>query len=114
MTDAIKRLRDASYVDDCDGNCEGWDSVHLDDSERILTDAVAAERARIREAVDALIEFCHHEYPCLLAQGHEGRPTKDGGYETRYGDKWYPRDEKPACTCGLADAITEVCGGTHD
>ena len=51
MTDAIKRLRDAAYVDDCDGNCEGWDSVRLDDAERILTDAVAAERARILEVL---------------------------------------------------------------
>ena len=85
MTDAIKRLRDASYVDDCDGNCEGWDSVHLDDSERILTDAVAAERARIREA---LLE--------------------------RFDKEAHKRVGTAIALFDLTRITTEVCGGSHD
>jgi hypothetical protein len=54
---------------------------------------------------EALADFGVHQMPCLLALWYEGRPTVNGGYETRYGDKWYQRDDKPPCTCGLDAAL---------
>lgn len=68
-----------------------------------------AEKAEAREAalVEALEEYGAHQIPCVLALWHEGRPTKDGGYETRYGDKWYQQNEKPPCTCGLDAALAK-------
>lgn len=72
-------------------------------------DSLSTRHARAIEAlrgcVEALGEYGSHEMPCLLAQWHAGRPTKDGGYETRYGDKWYQRDDKPLCTCGFEDDL---------
>lgn len=70
--------------------------------ERVRADKV---EKRVVALVDVLYGFGNHQFPCLLAQGYEGRPTKDGGYETRYGDKWYQRDDKPPCTCGLDAAL---------
>jgi hypothetical protein len=67
--------------------------------------AEAAEK-RLAEAREALADYGSHQMPCLLAQWHEGRPTSDGGYETRYGNQWYGRDEKPTCTCGFDAALT--------
>jgi hypothetical protein len=59
-----------------------------------------------RETLEKLEDFTVHEMPCPLAQWSQGRPTKDGGYETMYGGKWYQGDEKPACTCGLDAALS--------
>jgi hypothetical protein len=75
-------------------------------------DALKARLARLVEAVEALADYCSHQMPCLLAQWHEGRPTSDGHYETRYGSKWYRGDDKPPCTCGLDAALAEAKGGT--
>ena len=66
--------------------------------------------ATIRQAVEDLEEYGSHELPCPLAQWSQGRPTKDGGYETMYAGKWYQRNEKPACTCGF-DAALAACRG---
>lgn len=60
---------------------------------------------------EALEEYGVHQLPCPLAPWHEGRPTSDGGYETRYGDKWYPRGQEPECTCGLSAALARHDGG---
>jgi hypothetical protein len=55
--------------------------------------------------VEALEEYGVHMAHCLLSQWRAGRPTKDGGYESKYGDKWYQGDDKPKCTCGLDAAL---------
>ena len=67
--------------------------------------ALEAINARLAEALE---EYGVHMAHCLLSQRRAGRPTKDGGYESKYGDKWYQGDDKPACTCGLSDIMEEV------
>ena len=66
------------------------------DMRDIILDLSASEARRA-----ALVEYCRHFPWCPLAQWSQGRPTKDGGYETMYAGKWYRGDDKPACTCGL-------------
>ena len=89
MTDAIKRLRDATF----NSVYEGDDVVLRSDAERILTDAVAAERERIRSELIVAVEEIFEE----------ARPDT-----TLYGDgqrtvaRWMKR------------SITEVCGGSHE
>lgn len=63
-----------------------------------------AKNMRLR---DALEEYAVHDSQCILSQGHAGRPTDDGDYETKFGDKWYRRDKWPECTCGLSAVLSE-------
>ena len=58
-----------------------------------------------RETLEKLQDYTSHEMSCPLAQWSQGRPTKDGCYETMYAGKWYQGDDKPACTCGLGSAL---------
>jgi hypothetical protein len=73
--------------------------------------AVSAIMQAVEENLAALREYCCHDTSCPLAQWSQGRPTKDGGYETMYAGKWYQGDDKPACTCGLGAALAEVVNG---
>lgn len=59
----------------------------------------------VKELVEALATYGEHDHSCLLSQCSAGRPTKDGGYEHMFGDKWYPRGEGPPCTCGLSEVF---------
>ncbi len=81
---------------------EKWHDIDLDE----LADFIIAERKRI---VESLVDYTSHEEECLCSQWRQGRPTKDGGYETMYGygssEKWYQRGEEPECTCGLNETI---------
>ncbi len=70
-----------------------------------LTALVAQSSTQYREMVKALEEYGSHQLPCPLAQWSQGRPTKDGGYETMYAGKWYQDDDKPTCTCGFDSAL---------
>lgn len=69
------------------------------------TKCVAQSSTQYREMVKALEEYGSHQLPCPLAQWTQGRPTKDGGYETMYAGKWYQDDDKPECTCGFSAAL---------
>ena len=64
-------------------------------------------QAAVRQLGEALANFGTHDRDCLLSQGHAGRPTEDGGYETKFGDEWYQRGEWPECTCGLSTALAK-------
>lgn len=86
----------ADYKQDCT-------ATHEADNERCKE--LEAQRDRLREALE---EYGTHQLSCPLAHWHEGRPTEGGGYETRYGDKWYPRGQEPPCTCGLDAALEEA------
>ena len=83
MTDAIKRLRDAAYQ-------PNWGVSYLSftDAERILTDAVAAERTKVG---DVLIQW---------AMGWVSVPPTPAMMHVSW--------------AAFHDKITEVCGGTHD
>jgi hypothetical protein len=77
-------------------------------------DAVEDLLEMIEEMRDCLEEFGQHQSPCLLSFFSAGRNTPDGGYECKYGDKWYqsqPVDETPKCTCGLNEALAIGHGG---
>ncbi len=84
----------------------------LKDDKRILNNHLAAsdktrtEQAKTIERLrEGLEEYGVHMNICLLSQWHAGRPTADGGYESQFGDTWYPRGEAPPCICGLAAAL---------
>ena len=82
----------------------------LIDMTGIATRAQSALKAKDEEIArlrDALGEYGVHQFQCLLSQWHAGRPTGDGRYEMKYGDKWYRDDKKPPCTCGLSAALDE-------
>ena len=67
------------------------------------------ERARLRE----LSEYTTHETDCILSEYRAGRPTKNGGYEQKFGDKWYevrPIDKTPECSCGVANILSLLDG----
>lgn len=97
------------------GKSEVIDSVSKyvrdSDTPKLIELAVLAERKRCAERAHDLIYYTQHERDCILSAGSAGRPTKDGGYETKYAGKWYqsrPVDKTPKCTCGLAEAIATV------
>src|SRR3990167_2328383 len=49
-----------------------------------------------REVLEKVLDYVEHERDCILNGYSAGRPTKDGGYETKIGGKWYqarPVDE---------------------
>ena len=100
MTDAIKRLRDAA-LDPTKHRPELLPAsvVSVVVAERILTDAVAAERARIREALLAALAGkvigLGVEYIVLP---YDDAAVTEHVYDSELVD----------------NAITEVCGGTHD
>ena len=64
-----------------------------------------------RDRVNGLMDYVEHTQRCIRSDLHEGRPTKKGGYEQRFGDKWYqsrPVDETPKCDCGLDAVLKEL------
>jgi hypothetical protein len=70
-----------------------------------------ADRDRWRGYAERLLEYATHESTCVLTTWCAGEPTPDGGYRSKYGDKWYqtkPIDETPKCECGLDALISEV------
>jgi len=104
--------RSKVIVDERDA--EEWRRVAMKEAD--AHGATTAERNKLRwdlarlseshaRLLEALVEYGVHQFPCPFAQFCGGRPTTDGGYETRYGEKWYPRGQEPECTCGLKDAI---------
>ena len=104
---AEQHEQDAGVVARLKGERDGWRrSAETSDRAWIVQHA---DLARLRESrarlLEALVEYGVHQFPCPFAQVCGGRPTTDGGYETRYGEKWYPRGQEPECTCGLKDAI---------
>lgn len=63
---------------------------------------------RTRETLD---EYIQHKPECIRSRFSEGRPTEDGGYEQKFGGKWYevkPIDKSPVCDCGLDTAIATL------
>jgi hypothetical protein len=73
--------------------------------EMIMASSVDTFLAQCEETV---INFSDHQIPCLLAQWCGGRPTEGGGYEMKYGDKWYQRGKEPKCRCGLTAALAAI------
>ena len=77
-----------------------------------LTNLLAHQKALSRaEVISQLEEYLTHNDDCILAMWSAGRPTEDGGYESKYGGKWYqsrPIDKTPKCTCGLSDTLAVV------
>ena len=70
-------------------------------------EAVAEARRKAQiELVRQLGYYLEHDSQCILSQGEAGRPTKDGGYETKYAGKWYKSGTEPKCDCGLEQALT--------
>jgi len=69
--------------------------------------ALATERARGDKLLAALNEYGSHDTSCILSRWCAGRPDNKGGYETKFGDKWYSRNDLPKCTCGFDEAIAE-------
>lgn len=56
------------------------------------------------EAHERLDEWLEHSQECIRTMWCAGQPTAGGGYEEKFGDKWYqskPIDKTPKCTCGL-------------
>jgi hypothetical protein len=82
------------------------------DIEREAEVRAEKQKRRIAELTEALAVYGQHDNDCLAGQGHAGRPTDDGNYETRYGygsrAKWYRRGDRPECTCGLDAALKGV------
>ena len=64
------------------------------------------------ETGKAFMNYVGHDSKCLCSQFRQGRPTENGGYETLYGygsnEKWYQRDEKPHCSCGLNEIVDKL------
>ena len=93
-----------------------------DDLKRLLTlieplylDQIEALLARL-EAAENRFDSLAHENDCILSLWCAGEPTPDGGYRSKYGEKWYqtkPVDESPKCNCGLDEKFNEwrkACG----
>ena len=68
---------------------------------------VERQLKRIAELEEALENYGVHCPPCPLSQWRGGRSTAAGGYEMKWGDKWYPGEEKPECTCGLGAILAK-------
>ena len=85
-----------------------------DEAEQLTLEqgAKLGELLDIKARCSELTEYCVHERDCLCSQWREGRPTKDGDYETLYGygnrTKWYRRNEKPECSCGLNKILDAI------
>ena len=69
--------------------------------------------AEFRKVVEPILGYCVHDRACLCSQAQCGEPTDEegyGGYKTLYGygsnEKWYGRNQKPPCSCGLDEWIT--------
>ena len=84
--------------------------AHIDWLHTTLQGAIEQGRREERERViSELSDYIEHSNRCIRSQCHQGRPTKDGGYETQFGSKWYrttPVDESPKCDCGLSEVLT--------
>jgi hypothetical protein len=87
----------------------GWILTdHIKDFIRSLTKK-EYERGR-SERTEELDPYIIHTENCVLNERHAGRPTKDGGYEEKFGDVWYearPVDRTPKCNCGLSEALED-------
>jgi hypothetical protein len=56
-------------------------------------------------------DFADHRQECITTFFEAGRPTKDGGYETKIKGKWYqsrPVDKTPKCNCGLNEVLALI------
>jgi len=79
---------------------EAFDVVLATDYDTLLEQA-----RRLREWV----EEAKHDRKCIRSRWQAGRPTKDGrDYELMFGNKWYPSDQLPECTCGLGSLLAET------
>ena|SRR3990167_3311263 len=61
--------------------------------------------------VGDLSEWIRHDSQCICSQWSAGRPTEDGGYESKFAGKWYqkrPIDKTPKCDCGLNDVLSAL------
>lgn len=67
-----------------------------------------AEQEAIIQKIE---EYLEHRYDCIRAGFTAGKPTASGGYEQKFGGKWYqssPIDKTPKCGCGLSDIVDKI------
>ncbi len=72
----------------------------------LLSQQRIQERTLLIEKMEEIMEYIEHKKECILSQWSAGRPTADGGYESKIGGKWYqvkPINKTPKCNCGLDD-----------
>ena len=68
-------------------------------------------RQEREKTIREMASYTQHETGCILSQWSGGQPTKDGGYEMKFGGKWYqtrPIDKTPKCSCGLSDLLSTL------
>jgi hypothetical protein len=64
----------------------------------------------LQKKIEGLVDYCVHDSRCILSRSCAGEPTPDGGYRTKYGDRWYqtrPVNKTPKCKCGLDDLLAK-------
>ena len=95
---------------------QNWCYQECDDNSSEIADFILYRERLLLEKIGSqlreIIHYTKHDALCLCDQWREGRPTKDGGYETKYGygnqEKWYQKNEEPECSCGLKEAIDKA------
>lgn len=92
-------------------------SMANDDSAAVIAVAQAiqsaAEEAR-REIVESLDGYFVHNTGCESGSWSSGRPTPDGGYETKWAGVWRKEPYTPSCNCGLDDILKSALAGDKD
>ncbi len=73
--------------------------------ETFIRNILSLAQQRTEKKCDDLKDYCVHQTGCPLAYWEAGRPTNDGGYETKWSGKWYKEPKRPKCTCGLSDLL---------
>ena len=96
-------------IDECFLDCGFGGSYKA--KTRLVNALLALIKKHEREVLEKVLDYVEHERDCILNGYSAGRPTKDGGYETKIGGKWYqarPVDETPKCNCGLSDILAKL------
>lgn len=76
-----------------------------------LSEQLFKRDTALRIEREVLQDYGCHKETCILSLWLEGEPTKDGGYRSMYGGKWYqtkPVDETPECNCGFSKALSAI------
>src|SRR3990167_1430295 len=92
-----------------------WENDESYDMTDTLKEIEAFILSKVREAREEILRkvenYTLHQRDCILSEWSGGRPTKEGGYESLFGDKWYPSkpiDKTPKCTCELDDLLAKL------
>lgn len=94
------------------GYIEAMDSVCCENCQITVPLKLWQTRVEDKQELYEILEYVAHDQKCLCSQFQQGRPTEDGGYETKYGygenAKWFKRGEEPPCSCGLNNLIARL------